>query len=250
MLRNRNTLILGGAALAAFLAFLLLGDEGDRNAARDPGRPEATGALQGGASTGATGADFAGAGDPAEVSGGKKKKIGGKKKHKPDPELVKKLQPKGDQLVASGPPESSRPGIVQQNFTGSPVVGGRAGAGVRTAGGTDGDGAGNGPDGDNEGPGDDEVTCPNCQGPTVRTMVVDILKQPALSDALEKTCSSAFLTAGYGERFDIGGDPACAIFVPQTCRGSAVALFENRFFVTVSAQCAPSLQYLKDVLQR
>ncbi len=250
MLRNRSTLILGGAALVAFLAFLLVGREGDRKADRNPGRPEAAGALQGGASPGAAGARFAGAGDPAEVPGGKKTKFGGKKKLKPDPELVKKLQAQGNLLIASGPPESPRPGIVQQSFTGSPVVRGGAGAGEQAAGGTDGDGAGDGPDGDNEDPGDYEVACPNCQGPAVRTMVVDIAQLPAFSDALEKTCSSSFLSAGYGERFEIGGGPACVIFVPQSCRGSGVALFEDRFFVTVSAECVPNRQYLKDVLQR
>ena len=248
MAGNRN-IVLGGIGLAAFALFLIFGWVSDDDSGR-----------------GGQGAEFAGAGPGGE--GGQDASLGGDEsrgrksvldkrpaggRNKPaDPALVKKLRVPGGRFVATGPPFSPKEGIVKQFFTGDPtLVAGGAGGNTLQSGAESAAASAEGEASSDAAADDsDDASCPDCGTPFVTTMVANIVTQPIFQGAFEATCSSPFFMGGFGEGFEIGGNPACVSFFPHSCRGSGAALFDGRFFVSIRGECIPSRNFLKDVLER
>lgn len=258
MFQKQSTLLFVGVALAAFVVFLLFGGPHGKSSAPVL-EQERSGDVKGPAAAGGNAAQGVGrAAGAARPGGATEKKPGGKPKPAPDPELVKKLVVPEKLLTASGPPESPRPGVVRQSFRGTGIVAGGAPvsrspaagrAGVGAAGGSGGKATDSQPTAETGSSDGGGKTCPNCDGPKVRTMIVDLQEIPLLQGAFEQTCSSTFV-AGYGEQFQIQGDPACVVYFDGACRGSANALFDNRYWVTVTGECIPNREFLKAVIQR
>jgi hypothetical protein len=172
----------------------------------------------------------------------------GKPQRAADPHLVAKLPSGGRSLVPLGPPDSPREGIVQQSFTGSREI--RGGPAVSRDGGP---GTGDEEEGESGAAGDTtEGECGDCGAPSVKSTVADLATQPMMRAAFDKPCGgeSLLINAGLGERFSISGSPACVVYIPQTCRGSGVAIFEDRFVVSVHGECIPNMEFLKEFLQR
>lgn len=251
MAGNRN-ILLAGVGLVAFALFLIFGWVGGHD-----GRRGGEGAKIAGAASGGKGGQDASLG--RDESRGrtlvvKKRPIGGKKK-RADPKLVKKLKVPGKRFMATGPPVSPKDGIVKQSFTGDPtLIAGGAGGATPQSGGSGGEIAAASAEGEASADAGAEdsanPSCPDCGAPFVTTMVVDILTQPIFESAFDATCSGPFFMGGHGEGFEIGGDPACVTFFPTTCRGSGVALLDERFFVTVRGECIPDRNFLKNILAR
>ena len=248
---NRNVWILAGVAGAAFLIFLLLGGGGSFSspaggsgfiglfrggreevrrglAARDAGRGEvAPGAPA------AAGGRWPGAGRSTQ----RKAKNG---VPAADPDLVKRMQAGGSNLVPVGPASSPRAGLVQQTFRGNarsskpdgPVPGG--------------------PEGPGEPP--DVPGSPqdpnNCGAPKVRKMVVDLQVNSLMRAAFDVPSNGFMIRNGMGERFNIGNAPAYLILSPWTKRMSAGAIFDDRFLVLLQGECIPDRKYVKALLRR
>jgi hypothetical protein len=254
MLRSRNLLLLLGVAGVAFAAFLWTGNRSGTEEVPTGGAP--AGSLTEGGRSGQEGAS------PDQAAAEKERKravatlkarsrraASGKPREVADPKLLEQLQSSSRSLVPVGPAESPREGIVRQSFTGSQEIRGGAAA-------SSGEGQGTGDAGEESPPeeAEDETAgeCGDCGAPSLKTTVADLVVQPMMRAAYEKPCGgeSLLINAGYGERFNIGDDPACVFYIPQTCRGSGVAIFDDRFVISVHGECIPSQQYLKTILQR
>jgi len=263
MLGNRTNLILLGVALAAFLAFVLFGGGGEFSPGPGVGF---WGRLFGGSIGGPAGssgvappgvappvgalgtAPAAGTGGPAggEFAGKSAKKFSPKSRRPPDPNLVRRLGG-GANLVPSAPPESPREGIVQQTFTVARDVIAPKGQGgpnllnVPT------------PEPTPEPTPTPAPTPPNppkdCGMPKLRKSVIDLKLQPMMRPVFDVPYQSKFIQIS-GERFTIGDAPAYVIYFPQTKRGSAGAIFQERFIVSISGECIPSRGFLKAQLRQ
>lgn len=237
-------MVLAGVGLAAFAVFLIVGWVGGKdNSSGGGGAGIAASAL------GEKGGQDASPGREASRGLVVKKRPVRDRKKPADPALVKKLKVPGKRFVATGPPVSPKDGIVKQSFSGDPtLIAGGAGGATLQPGGSRGEGAGASAEAEAEESSD--AACPDCSAPFVTTMVVDLVTQPIFQGAFESTCSSPFFMGGFGEGFDIGGNPACISFFPTTCRGSGAALFDERFFVSLRGECIPDRDFLKNVLAR
>jgi len=249
---NRNTWILAGVAGATFLIFLLL--VGGENSSPTTGGSGLLGLFRGGReeASGDLAARDAGRGEvapgtPAAAGGrwpgaGRRSTQRKAKNGAPaaDPELVKRMQAGGSNLVPVGPASSPRAGLVKQTFRGNarsfkpddPVPGG--------------------PESPGEPP--DVPGSPqdpnNCGAPKVRKIVVDLQVNSAMRDSFDIPASSFMIRNGMGERFKIGGAPAYLILNPHTKRVSAGAIFDDRFLVSIQGECIPDRQYVKALLRR
>ncbi len=248
MFRSRNLLLLLGVAVVAFAVFLWTGDRSDKEEAPNAVKRGAS-LMEGGRSAPAEApSDQAAAEEErkkmvATLRARSRRALSGKPQESVDPELLERLPRGAGSLVPAGPPESPREGIVQQSFRGSGEI--LAGAPAST-----------GDEGKQSAPQDAEDEragdCRDCGAPSLKTTVADLSREPIMRAAYEKPCGadSLLIRAGFGERFTIGDAPACATYIPQTCRGSGVAIFDDRFVVSVHGECIPSLEYIKEVMRR
>jgi hypothetical protein len=251
MFRRRNLLLLLAVAVVAFAAFLWTG-----NRSGEEGGP--ADASPGGALIEENRSRLEKA--QAELARDQERKRtiatlqsrsrgapSGKPQKVVDPMLLQQLQSSARSLIPIGPPVSPRAGIVRQSFTVSSEITG--GAAV-TRGGNQGAGEEEGAAevaGKNKG-----GKCGDCGAPSLKVIVVDVVAHPIGRAAYEKPCGSDSLViaGGFVERFNIGDKPACVIYIPQTCRGSGVAIFEDRFVISVHGECIPDHEFLKIALRR
>lgn len=239
---SRNLWILVGVGVVAFLGFVLF--EGGEDGTSGGGGSGSLGLFRGGGerSTGDVGAGsvVAGGRTPAEerrlAEARAKKRLmksrpgaGGP----PDPELLKRIQSGGGGLVATGPAQAPRGGLVRQSFRGGMRVG-SAGDGTQIAGGT----------GEDD-PGDPE----DCGAPRIEKMVVDLQVRPEMRVAFDVPSQNDHMRNGLGERFSIGGAPAFVTLLPNK-NSSAGAIFDDRFLVLIRGRCIPSRAYVKALLRQ
>jgi len=255
---NRNTWILAGVAGTAFLIFLLLGGGGKSSSTGGGGG--ILGLFRGGqeGASGSLAARDAGTGEVAPgalaVGGGRWPGAGRRSTQRkakndapPDPELVKRMRAGGEGLVPVGPAESPRAGLLQQSFRGgaSPSFG--SNETVVAEGGGDG---GAGPPSERPDASPDRKKC----SPKVRKKVINLgvnlqANGPMLR-AFNVQCNSTLIDLGMGQRFSIGGAPACLVLNPMTHGAGAAAIFDDQFLVLIQGQCIPNQQYVKALLQK
>jgi hypothetical protein len=248
MLRNRNTLILAGAALVAFVVFLVFGAE-ERGAASREGSGGLLGWFGKSGPSDATPGVSESGGEGSQVQGRKAREArrkllqrkNAKKKEGPaDPNLLQRMTAGLGGLIPTGTPDASREGVLTQNFRG-----GSAGTVVR------GGARRTNPAGSVDDVEEPASTDPNqCGSPKIRKSVFDLQTHPQMRAAFDVPSKSNLISQGFGERFTVGGGPAFVIYIPQSKRGSAGAIFDNRFLVTLSGECIPDRQFLKSLLHQ
>jgi hypothetical protein len=248
---NRNNRILIGVALAAFLAFTVFSESGGSFWSRllhSFSRGSAGSSRVAPAHVGAPGTTAAPGGkEPKDDSGaparGSLRAKSAKKsdptlRRPPDPNLVRRLGG-GEGLVPITPPQSLRDGIVRQTFRASkgPVASGAPSAS---------NGGGSTPTAPEPSP-----SSPSNCGPAILSItVIDLKKNPNLQRAFDVPSLSPLIQNDLGERFQIGAAPAYVIYYPAAKTGSAGAIFDERFLVSIRGNCIPSRAFLKKQLIR
>jgi hypothetical protein len=250
---TRNIWILVGVAGIAFLVFLLLGRGENSSPTADGsgilgvfrgGQEKASGSL-GTSDTGtgetASGAAAAGGGrSPGAGLAGRSARQKAKGRVAADPDLVKRLQVGGGDLVPIGPASSPRAGLVQQFFRGGTPSSGPSGTVVAGGGGPDPAPA----------PEPDTQDKNDCGAPKVRKTIIDLQENPIMHSVFNVPAASVMIDNGNGERFNIGDAPAYVIYIPRSKTGGGGAIFDNRFLVSIQGRCIPSREFLKSLLKK